>query len=413
MSNNRYKNPEARENVKRPKRKLDTKLPIIPDTSQALVDYFESRRKKLNIVATTETPSGQVIDWVPIESQVPHDKIADPPSTLLPVDSVDKERADKRVDLELEDPNAERGPEGTVPILRKRLDFLPSKSLQDYLSKYLYTVREFAVVRNGLTIPLPEPSGGHRYASTVQRITAFGAEGVLSAYDPYTETVGDFSLIQVALLNHDLPKLQTIEAGWQECHDIYGDWLPHLFLFYTTNGHTKSGDKIGGYNQDVDGWVQYDASIHPGAVYQPTSERGGQQYALRIKFQLYRDNWWFSCNDRWLGYYPARLFMGNQSVFSTLGDHADQVHFYGEIFDSDRVMGKTKTDMGSGYWPEYRWPYSAYMHNLKVQTDRESRLEDYDGQPFVSDPDMYDLELHMKSGDNWGSYFWLGGPGVG
>lgn len=413
MQKNQIKNPETNENVKRPKRKLDTKPPEKPNTSEALVDYFESRLKKLNILTTTRTPSGQVIDWVPIDSQVLDDKIAEPPTISLPVDPVDKERVAKMVYFELEDPNAERGPENTVPILRKKLEFLPNKSLQDYLSKYLYSVREFATVGNGLTIPLPELSGGHRYAATAQNVNAFGAEGVLSAYDPYTETSGDFSLIQIALANRDLPKIQTIEAGWQECHDIYGDWLPHLFLFYTTNGYTKSGDNIGGYNQDVDGWIQYDNAVHPGAVYKPMSERGASQYELQIKFQLYRGNWWFRCNNRWLGYYPAKLFMGNQSVFSTLGDHADQVNFYGEIFDSDRVAGKTKTDMGSGYWPEYRWPFAAYMHNLRVQTDRESRLEDYDGKPFVTDLDMYDLELHMKSGESWGSYFWLGGPGIG
>ncbi|MEA2811321.1 MAG: hypothetical protein QOJ17_5462, partial [Rhodospirillaceae bacterium] len=32
---------------------------------------------------------------------------------------------------------------------------------------------------------------------------------------------------------------------------------------------------------------------------------------------------------------------------------------------------------------------------------------------WASDPDMYDLQTHMRSGSNWGSYFWMGGPGAG
>ena len=32
-----------------------------------------------------------------------------------------------------------------------------------------------------------------------------------------------------------------------------------------------------------------------------------------------------------MGYYPVSLFVGNQSVFSTLGDHADHIGFSGEV----------------------------------------------------------------------------------
>jgi Neprosin len=100
-------------------------------------------------------------------------------------------------------------------------------------------------------------------------------------------------------------------------------------------------------------------------------------------------------------------------VFETLGDHADLVGFYGEIFDSDEVAGRTKTDMTSGYFPDAGWQYSGYLHNLRVQTDRARTMDDYNGSPSVTDPEMYDLELHLRSGGSWGSYFWVGGPGAG
>ena len=36
--------------------------------------------------------------------------------------------------------------------------------------------------------------------------------------------------------------LQTVEVGAQTYRDLYGDWNPHLFIFYTTNGYTQSGN---------------------------------------------------------------------------------------------------------------------------------------------------------------------------
>ena len=82
--------------------------------------------------------------------------------------------------------------------------------------------------------------------------------------------------------------------------------------------------------------------------------------------------------------------MGNQSVFSTLGDHADHMGFWGEIFDSDDVAGRTASDMGSGYFPNSGWTWSGYMHNLLAQTDRGGGLSNYDGsvEIYESDPDM-------------------------
>src|SRR5215813_10969719 len=44
-----------------------------------LVEYFEARVKRLKIAKTTTTPRGQIVDWIPIESQHPKGDIAAPP----------------------------------------------------------------------------------------------------------------------------------------------------------------------------------------------------------------------------------------------------------------------------------------------------------------------------------------------
>jgi hypothetical protein len=195
--------------------------------------------------------------------------------------------------------------------------------------------------------------------------------------------------------------------------DEYGDWVPHLFVYYTANGYSEDGDNKGGYNQDVDGWVQYDSSIYPGAPMARSSTPGGPQFSLFVKYQFFEWNWWFRAGDRWIGYYPASLYEGNRSVFSSLGDHANRIAFWGEVYDSDDNSGPTSTTMGSGYWAESGWPWSAYQRNLKLQVDRSGRLDDYNADKVIIDsPNMYNLETHMRSGTSWGSYQWVGGPGA-
>lgn len=381
---------------------------------QEIKDYFQRRQEQLKVVKTTRTPRGQLIDWIPIESQVPQGKISSPPpnnTNLNCCEAHHNNYPELLAMAELEIEGVERGPEGTVPILRKNLQNLKfNKSLKEYLSKS--RGRKNFLHRKG-DFPSPEEDGNHRYAFSGQDINCIGGEGQFSCFDPYVESSDDFSLIQIALSNSDLGILQTVEAGWQEFQDLTGDWVPHLFTYYTAVGYVADLDNWGGYNTDVKGWVQYDNTIFPGTTFTPYSTVGGEQSKLKIKYQLYQGNWWLSCQDRWIGYYPSKLFMGNRSVFSTLGDHADHISFYGEVFDSDDIEGRTSTDMGSGHFPKDGWKWSAYMHNLLVQ--KTSGLVNYDGSDYLysSDPDMYDIEPHFNSGTEWGSFLFLGGPGAG
>ena len=411
-----FRSKEAKENIRQQRHPVQRPAIDHELFRREMVQYFGRRLERLQIIKTTVTPRGQTVDWVPIESQHPRGEIASPPPLLKHPRLWEKphERQPEIIaEAELEAQGSERGPKGTVPILRKNLRALGyTKSLRQYLSKS--RGHRILPVR-GLGLAAPEEGGSHRYANSGQGVTCFGGEGQLSCFDPYLESSDDFSLIQIGLSNGDLGFLQTVEAGWQEFQDLTGDWVPHLFTYYTTNGYSGDGDNQGGYNTDVDGWVQYDDTIFPGTTFTPYSTRGGDQRKITIKYQLYQGNWWFACQGRWIGYYPASLFMGNQSVFSTLGDHADHIGFWGEIYDSNSVAGRTKSDMGSGYFAEAGWTWSAYMHNLLVQTGRDGAMGNYDGSSgkFSSDPDMYDIDAHFNSGSSWGSYVYLGGPGAG
>jgi hypothetical protein len=119
------------------------------------------------------------------------------------------------------------------------------------------------------------------------------------------------------------------------------------------------GNGRGGYNTDVDGWVQVSSTVFP-TMNLAQSVFGGDQYELALKVQLSAGNWWVRVGDQWLGYYPASLYNP-----AGLRSQADKVDWGGEIVD-DVVHHPeaTSTWMGSGHFPAAGWQWAAYMRNL-------------------------------------------------
>ena len=409
---------KARGSVENPDRTHDTAIPRkaarpaqYAKRAQAawageLRAHFKKLQTRHKILHTTRLPSGQIVDWIDARAQAPRRKLASPPPHEETCLEIKGRSAERPVTFELDHPEASLGPEGSVPVLRKVLRALPrGRSLQDYLSKYGRPVTT-RVALNGQLIDSPGDGAGHDYGTASQTVNCFGGEGFLSAYAPYVQWSDEFSLEQILLGASN----QTLEAGWQVYYNLYHDWKPHLFVFYTTNGYAKKGDDLGGYNRDVRGWVQVSRTIFPGTAIQPNSVSGGTQFALFIKYQRWAGNWWLKVGNEWVGYYPARLFTN-----LGLRNSADSIQFYGEVADARLPAGKTRTDMGSGRWADTRWPNAAYAHNLRYQRSRNGGMAVFDsagGFENASGPAFYSIETHMKSAGTWGSYFWFGGPGA-
>jgi len=379
---------------------------------EALLAHFERRQRRLDVVATTRTAHGQVLDWVPVESQVPGGVIAAPPPDR-PRHELGRTRRAKLAAPVLALRDAKLGPPGTVPIARPDLRRVPEVTLSQFLSKHGHDVIT-AQLSNGLSIELPEDAPSpHLYAASAQRAICFGGEAWLSANPTWVEWSNEFALMQTSLSNDESGTKQTCETGLQVYKNLYGDWIPHLFVFYTTNGYRENGDNKGGYNTDVRGWVQVDNQIFPKTTFSPLSTPGGAQHMVNIRVQLWRANWWIRVQNRWIGYYPEALYQGGGSTFSSLGDHANRISFYGEITDQPGDARPTRTDMGSGHFANRRWPFAAYMRNMMVQTTRQGGLAEFNGTAWATDAAKYTVEDHFRSGTDWGSYLWLGGPGAG
>jgi Neprosin len=241
-----------------------------PKSIDELVRHFESRIGRRPILATTRTPSGQTLDWVPVESQVSGGAIATPPP-LPESPAPPPDEAIALASFELEDQRVARGPEGSVPIVRKDLaKVAKAVPIVRYMAKRSPDGRHQSNQEHG---PLPpDPRGSFIHCTSGQGTSCWGGDGVLNVWAPSTETFEDHSVMQMGSRILNEPQTQAVEAGWIVCQQLNGDGLPHLFTYYTTNGYGAGADNVGGYNLEFDGWVQYDPSIYPGALIAPSSD---------------------------------------------------------------------------------------------------------------------------------------------
>ena len=385
-----------------------------------LLKFLASRQSLLKIAKTTTTPSGQTLDWVPIESQVAAATLATvPPATMLPVRTEDAQHPVKLVGFELDDPKVERGPAGTVPVLRLDVSrFTKTIAVQD-----LYLKRGGLFVNKNRPNKQPgDPNpAGYFHDTDSQSGTFYGWEGNLNVWDPTINTPAapgdDHSILQVWLQNYDKPQLHSLEAGWTVDQSLNGDAQPHLFTYYTNNGYTANGNNQGGYNALVTGWVQYSPSYYPGILLTPASTWGGAQYEISMKFQLYKEpgtgvlNWWLAVNGNWIGYYPASLFAGG------LDSKAEWIGSGGEVDSTLANPAQTKDQMGSGWQASAGWTKAAYLRNLRTQSNMAGAMTNNSGVATTdiatsSGSDPYTIDMHMNSGGSWGSYFYVGGPTV-
>jgi hypothetical protein len=265
----------------------------------------------------------------------------------------------------------------------------------------------------------PNPAG-YFHATSSQWANVYGCEARLNVWDPRIDIPSspgdDHSISQTWLQNYQTPQVQSIEAGLTVDTGLNGDSDNHLFTYYTTDGYTKDGNNLGGYNRMYQGWIQYHASIYPGIAFNGSSVRGGAQLELGIKFQLYQGNWWFGVNYNgsnswiWIGYYPGSLFNNG------LNDHAQWVSFGGEVYSALPNPCNTTDQMGSGTQAAGGYDVAAYQRNLRNQSDSAGTTVNFNGIAEVDaaasncSVNNYTIMCYMDSGSSWGSYQYYGGP---
>jgi len=387
--------------------------------SERIRAYFGEKVKESAIVATTRTASGQIIDWIRPESQIPSGtKIRRPPEQ--PGEKTPRNAArisqyterpgiDRLAQTEVQLQPRARGPQRTVPVVRF--------DVETYL-KYERDLPENPedVLKK---TPPPSPASNNRYYGVWQRFgTFFGTSGRINIWDTSGPVSGETSIAQTAVIRGS--PMQAIEAGKIELNTLNGNFGPYLFTYYRTNG-AASGDWVGGYNKLVKGWIQVSASVAPGmSLAAWNSTAGGNQYSLDLEVRLWQGNWWVRAAGEWAGYYPmcngggATSPCSGATLFSAAGirDKADRLDWFGEIFDST-APNPTSTDMGSGKFASEGWARSAYFRNLTFYWDPSTYWWWDSGSPSATDSGCYSVNgpFYSSSDANWHNWYYFGGPG--
>jgi hypothetical protein len=375
--------------------------------------WLQERQSDLQVSKTTTTPDGQILDWVPIESQTT-EKIATPPPAEIGHHTVDPKYATKTATVDI----GKAGPAGHVPILRPDVTKIKTNTnMEELFSK-----------RGGLRVnqnrtnkkPTDPNPAGYFHSTSAQWSNVLGCDAWLNVWDPKVNAPSspgdDHSISQTWLQNYQKPQLQSLEGGLTVDKNLNGDLSNHLFTYFTTNGYSKDGDNLGGYNRLHKGWIQYHATIFPGIRINGSSVPGSTQLEIGIKFQLYQGNWWCGFNNVeggpwiWIGYYPASLFNGG------LGNIVNWVSFGGEVYTALSNPCTTQDQMGSGRHANTGFSHAAFQRNLQNQTNAGGSMVNFVGVPEVDAAasgcsiNEYTIQCAMNSGSTWGSYQYYGGP---
>ena len=96
------------------------------ERTEEIQQYLKERYARRDVAAQTRTASGQLLDWVPRESQAGAEPLAYPPEEDGPPTYVEDDRRAEALPFELQQSDAELGPEGTVPVVRKPIEEIPA-----------------------------------------------------------------------------------------------------------------------------------------------------------------------------------------------------------------------------------------------------------------------------------------------
>jgi len=384
-----------------------------PAERRRMQAYVDSYVRKEDIVRTIKLPSGDIVDCVDMYKQPAMRSAAMkgqrlqllPSKATLATDRAPlgdgrvrgKFGPDPKGASEARPPKQEYGgesevcPEKSVPIQRITLETLKNfRTLDDFFRK---------------TPPKKGPTGLHQYAHAYRVIDNRGAQSIFNVWGPYTNRSDEFSLSQIWVVRGSGANLETVEAGWQKFRDLYGDYRPRLFIYFTPDNYGSGGC----YNLSCNAFVQVNNSVYIGGGFTNISQHPHPSTAWEFKLRWQKDgpegHWWLKYGDTWVGYYPRTKFDSNG-----LRSQASEVDFGGEIIDRQTGGVHTSTDMGSGHFPGDGFGFAAYQRQIRYITPGNVWGTYPSLTDTRSDKDCYDIKVNSSSG-GWERYFYFGGPG--
>jgi hypothetical protein len=252
--------------------------------------------------------------------------------------------------------------------------------------------------------PFPErpPAGGnpnYHYAGSGTEFKIAGGEAEtkspvggaveMAIGDPEINIGGSHSLAEIAFSSGP-ENLRTIELGWDVDPGLFGDALPHLFVFVNNDGYEEGGDDCYECHfVPIEG-----APFAPGQSLDPEVTGPSNTYPFGVEF--IDGNWWVWFDFEWIGYLEGGFW---NHEFTSPPEHEE----WGEVYDNH---GDT-TDMGNGLFGSnekallMRHPILYPAHNTSVEEEI--------GKPYDPQPELYSVGNVSPDRRSWR----FGGSGTG
>ncbi len=306
-----------------------------------------------------------------------------------------------------------RCPAATVPIRRVTIEEVSAfKNLKEFERKRpSHLGRQSPLSSSPDVAPtIYGPNDSHQYAHAYRNVTNYGSHAALNIWNPKVMAgIWEFSLSQLWIARGTGSGLETLEVGVQVMPLKYGNSNARLFIYSTSDGYASNSYNSGCYNLDCGRFIQTSGGFVIGAPFANYSTTGGTQREVQVSFQHFPSGWWLAINDQWIGYYPLNLFDA-----AGVKNYASNIDFGGEIID-DRTQHSyhTSTDMGSstGAYPAAGYRAAAYQRQLWY-FDADGTAKHATGLTTQRNSAYcYDISAVTSSSNDWGTYFYFGGPG--
>lgn len=362
-----------------------------------LLDYYDG----VQAVHSFMDANGSVFDCIPVESQFSlrghHGAIAEASDLPLPAEPARRSGLPDRHIVQLHPRLIDRlgnrmaAPRGTIPVFRLTFDHLARfRNLGEFFGR-ASAAGAVAQVR--------------KHAFGMQQVANVGGTSVLNLWHPVVGAGALNSISQQWYSAGSGAAAQTVECGWQANPFRYGNAVPVLFVFWTSDNYNTAC-----YNLTCNAFVQTSNKWALGGALAQRSISGGEQHALRLSYRLENGKWWLyaggSTARHAVGYFPASLFGAGP-----LATGASQITFGGE------TIGITSCPpMGSSAFPIEGYGFAAYQRGLQyfptAQSVQDATLAiSISPPPFPPPPEpLYTASLASDAAP-WNETIWFGGPG--
>ncbi|CAI9093613.1 OLC1v1029160C1 [Oldenlandia corymbosa var. corymbosa] len=388
---------------------------VSENTSSLKQNILQSERN-YEVNSTIQSEDGDIIDCIDIYKQpafnhpaLKNHKIQMEPSLLL----TDSETETMMKEAEHENSQdyttsatqiwqrSGSCPEGTIPILRRKLGKKDGKSNQALKKKPGFVPHQYQQFKDDNNNNQPNLLYANRSIAILfaQGFAFYGAKADIQVWNPHVGEDDEYSLSQVALKSGFLRDSEVVESGWAVNPSVYGDRKTRLFAYWTVDGSVDTGC----FDLICPGFVQINNKIALGAAVYPISNPTGLPFQITITILKDRDTgyWWLIYGESTLiGYWPRDLFKGMGLYFDAM-----TVQWGGEVY-STRMKSHPHPaiQMGNGDFPDPIFGNSGTMKRMRVAvnsqtftrpimtytwTDEYRCYNVFHNTEFTNDPELY------------------------